>query len=175
MRSSRAVVLTTERLTLERLETGDLDMLYTLLSNGEVHRYFPGALSFEESRVMLDNILTRYETEGTCFWGVFLKPENTFAGICGIIRQTIDDTVEYEIAYRFLPQFWKQGYATEAAGGCIRHAAEKLNLSSIISLIRPENMPSIAVAKRCGLEYERDILFHEMVHGVYRRRLTTME
>lgn len=62
-----------------------------------------------------------------------------------------------EVAYLLAKGFWGQGLATEAARGMRDHAFERLGLSRLICLIDRENRASIAVARRIGMAFEREI------------------
>ncbi len=158
----------TERLKLEMINEYHFDNLCKLLSNKKVHKYFPKVLSEIESKEFYEKILSRYKADGYCFWAVIRRTDNEFLGICGILKQKIDGQVESEIGYRLLDAFWCKGYATEAAKGCIDYAKEKLTKKSVISLIRSVNYPSIRVAEKNGFQYEKDTIFHELSHRVYR-------
>ena len=48
-------------------------------------------------------------------------------------------------------EFWGRGYATEAARVALDYAFTELGQPRVISLIRPENDRSIAVAARLGM------------------------
>lgn len=142
--------------------------LFRLLSNPVVHKYFPKTLNGKEAEDFYERIQFRYKSDGFCFWAVIRKSDEIFLGICGLLSQTIDSKKEVEVGYRFSDEFWGQGYGPEAARGCIEYAKEKLKLSSIISLIRSVNHQSIRVAEKNGLTFEKEILFHDIPHNLYR-------
>ena len=52
-----------------------------------------------------------------------------------------------------LPEYQGQGYATEAATALARLAFGTLGACLVSALIQPHNAPSIAVARRLGMEY----------------------
>lgn len=60
---------------------------------------------------------------------------------------------------------------TEAAQGCIKYAKDVLGVKSIVSLILERNKQSIRVAEKNGLTYEKETVFHELNHQVYRLNL----
>jgi RimJ/RimL family protein N-acetyltransferase len=51
-------------------------------------------------------------------------------------------------------QWWGRGFATEAGRAAIEFAFRALDSEKVISLIRPENHPSIRAAQRLGESYE---------------------
>jgi len=163
--------LTTKRLCLEKIGLKHREELYKLLSNPKVHKFFPNALDKKESEKFFEKIQQRYQSDGYCFWAVIRKRDKTFIGICGLLSQRIDGKDEIELGYRLSDDFWNQGYATEAAKGCIMYARNKLKTSSIISLIRSINKPSIRVAEKNGLKLEKETMFKELPHLVYRLNL----
>lgn len=162
------IILTTKRLRLEKIGEDHKKDLFILLSNHKVHKYFPKTLNLEESEAFFDKIQSRYNTDGFCFWAVIRKNDNVFIGICGLVSQLIEGQKEVEVGYRLSDEFWGQGYGTEAAKGCIEYAKEKLNLPSIISLIRAVNIPSIRVAEKNGLILEKEVMFHDLPNLLYR-------
>ena len=56
-----------------------------------------------------------------------------------------------EIGYLFRIKFCQRGYSTECAAACKRYAFEKLDFPAVYSIIRENNLPSIAVAVRNGM------------------------
>jgi len=61
---------------------------------------------------------------------------------------------------------WNRGLATEAAMACRDHCFD-LGLDRVISLIRPENLPSRRVAEKIGMIIEREVDWHGYRHLVY--------
>ena len=161
-------ILKTKRLCLEKIGSEHRDDLYKLLSNQKVHKFFPKALNKEESREFFEKIQNRYQSDGFCFWAVIRRTDKAFIGICGLLSQTIDGKNEIEVGYRLSDKFWNQGYGTEAAKGCIMYAKDELKIPSIISLIQSVNKPSIRVAEKNGLKIEKETMFQELPHLVYR-------
>ena len=162
------IILTTKRLRLEKIEGEHKADLFRLLSNPKVHKYFPKALNEKESEEFYKGIQDRYKSHGICFWAVIRKSDDTFLGICGLFPQIIEEKKEVEVGYRFSDKFWGQGYGPEAAKGCIEYAKERLKLESVISLIRSVNLQSIRVAEKNKLKLEKEVMFHNRPHNLYR-------
>lgn len=163
-------ILETERLILETIEQERFEDLAELLANAKVHRFFPKTLNKQESREFLNEIQKRQNQDGLSFWAVIRKNDKRFLGICGLFKQNIDNIDEIEVGYRINDEFWGNGYGTEAAKGCITYAKNILGLSSVISLILKDNKQSIRVAEKNGLILEKETMFHDKIHQVYRIR-----
>lgn len=149
-------ILETKRLILEEIENERFDDLANLLANENVHRYFPKTLNRNESYEFIEKVKKRQNEDGVSFWSVLRKDDSQFLGICGLLKQTIDEKDEVEVGYRINDVYWGKGYGTEAAEGCIKYAKDKLGLMSVISLILPENKQSIRVAEKNGLKLEKE-------------------
>jgi len=162
------IILATKRLRLEKIGEEHKKDLFSLLSNPKVHKYFPKTLDDREKEEFFEKIQHQYNTIGYCFWAVIRKKDETFLGICGLLAQVIEEKKEVEVGYRLSDEFWGNGYGPEAALGCIEYAKEKLKVPSIISLIRSVNIQSIRVAEKNGLVFEKEVMFHDMPHNLYR-------
>lgn len=57
---------------------------------------------------------------------------------------------DFEIGWTVRSQFWRLGYASEAATACLKHAFTDLGRLDVVSLISPDNTRSIGVAERIG-------------------------
>ena len=167
----RSAIITTERLYLVKITEKYFEDLYSLLSNKEVQRYFPSTLSREETKNFYGKIQKRYKDDGFCFLAVIRKQDNVFLGICGLLKQEIDNKVETEIGYRFLNKYWGNGFATEAVKGCVRYVKEKQLFKKLIILSIPQNTPSIKVAERAGFAYLNDTTFQGLTHRIYQIKL----
>ena len=76
----------------------------------------------------------------------------TLVGSCGFKGPpTADGTVE--IGYSVLPDFRRQGYATEAAQGLISHAFAHPEVALVIAETLPDLLPSLGVLRKIGFGY----------------------
>jgi RimJ/RimL family protein N-acetyltransferase len=96
-----------------------------------------------------------------------LKADRKFAGDCGLVHQQVDGATEVEVGYALARNYQGQGLATEAARACLDYAFSDLGLQRVISLIRPENLPSRRVAERNGMSVEKETIFVGLPHLVY--------
>jgi len=168
-------ILETERLDLQTIEEDDFEELANLLANEKVHKFFPKTLNRQESQEFLKKNQKRQIEDGLSFWAVIRKDDLRFLGICGLLKQIIDEKEEIEVGYRINDEFWGKGYGTEAAKGCLEYAKNKLRLSTVISCILKENRQSIRVAEKNGLTLEKESVFHGLIHQVYRIQLQNLK
>ena len=163
-----SAVISTERLVLRRLTPDDFDAVCRIHSDPEVMWVYGGVFSEQQTREWMQRNLDRYVRDGVGFFAITLKNTGELIGCGGIIMQETDQGVEPEVGYQMRRDQQGKGYATEMARGCMEYAFNVLTANHIISLIRPDNMPSRRVAEKNGLIVDREMMFHDMPHLVYR-------
>jgi len=162
------VILDTPRLILREMVPEDLNFLADMLGHPEVMRYYPKIATRDEARQSLERQLRRYEEDGHGPWLVLLRETGQPIGRCGVAMQEVECQREPEVGYMLHRPFWKQGYATEAATACRNWALHVRGYPYVISLVRPENTPSQAVARRMGMQLWKETMFHDLKHIVFR-------
>jgi ribosomal-protein-alanine N-acetyltransferase len=176
-------ILQTPHLQLREFIPEDVDALSQILSDPETMRYYPaphGRAGYDRAGVELwiERNRQRYQNDGVGLWAMELKKTielkktqnmNTpeLVGDCGIVLQQIEAEHLYEIGYHLRRDLWGQGLATEAAIACRDWAFANLKTDRLISLIRPENLPSRRVAERVGMTIWREVNWHGLHHYVY--------
>ena len=75
--------------------------------------------------------------------------------MCGLLKR--DELPDPDIGFAFLPDFWNQGYAYEAAAAVMKDARERLNLQRILAITNQDNEASIKLLQKLGLQIERVI------------------
>lgn len=149
--------LETERLVLRPFAMDDLDGIHEVLGDPVSMRYYPAPFTREQSERWIEWNLGHYRDHGHGLWVLESKVTGELVGDCGLIPQTIDGRREIEVGWHVRRDLQRQGLATEAARECVRYAFEEMGLSRLISLIRPENVPSRRVAEKLGMEVEKEI------------------
>jgi len=165
-------ILATQRLLLRELVADDLDALALVLSDPETMRFYPAALDRAGVAAWIERNRRRYIDAGHGLWAMVLKSSGEVVGDCGLSRQTVDGTDEIEIGYHVRRDLWGQGYAPEAARACQGYGFARLGADRLISLIRPENLPSRRVAEKTGLSLWKEVIWRDLPHCVYMIRRT---
>ena len=152
------LIMETPRLILREMNPDDFAALCAMLRDPEVMYAYAHAFSEDEVRQWLDRQLQRYRQDGFGLWAVTLKtedgPPGAMIGQCGLTRQEcppVSPGRVPEVGYLFRKSRWHQGYATEAARACRDYAFTTLGAGEVFSIIRANNAPSLAVARRNGM------------------------
>ena len=161
------IILETPRLQLRRLTLTDVDDLFGIWGDAETMRFYPQPLERAALDEWFARQFKRYDDDGIGLWAVMRKSDGAFIGDCGLLIQEVDGVLETEVSYHTNKQFWGQGYAPEAARGCMKYGFNQLKRERIISMIRPENTPSRRVAEKNGLRIEKELFWHGYQHLVY--------
>ena len=160
-------ILETERLVLREFTADDADAMVLVLSDPETMKYYPAPLDRKGTQHWIERNLGRYVNDGVGLWAMVLKTTGETIGDCGIIRQLVEDEYLYEIGYHLRRDQWGKGLATEAAIACREWGFANLKADRLISLIRPENVPSRRVAERNGMTIWKEVAWREINHCVY--------
>lgn len=100
-------------------------------------------------------------------WAIILCETNQLIGMIGLTDLVIENDKFVELSYRLHPAFWKKGYALEATTSLIIYAFTKLNLENVFAFIEPANVNSKVIAEKLGMNFKKQILFHDKVIDVY--------
>ena len=165
-------MLSTNRLLLRELTLDDRPALCRILQDPIAMTAYEHAFSDEEVDVWLDRQLERYRSDGFGLWAVLLRSTGEMIGQCGLTWQEIPGDRVPEIGYLFERAHWHQGYATEAAIACKRHAFDTLDFPAVYSIIRDNNYASQRVAERNGMTRIGMFVKHyygvDMPHWIYK-------
>jgi len=156
-------ILETKRLTLRQFVPEDAAENYRIYSDAATMRFMgrgPGSVEAEREQIR-KHIANYYDTYGFGLWAVVLKETGRLIGRCGLLHQQIEGGIEIEVSYLLDRHYWGKGLATEAAREVVRAGFERFKLVRIVALIMPENTASISVAKKIGMEYEREVAYKD--------------
>jgi RimJ/RimL family protein N-acetyltransferase len=150
----------TDRLHLRQFRTDDLDALAVVFAKREVWQFpFGRALSREETAAFLEARIDEYESCGVGCWLASERATGRVVGYVGISVPTFYPEIlpTVEVGWRFDPDVWGRGYATEGARAALDQSFGPLGLDRVCSLPQAENTASVAVAERLGMRRERTV------------------
>lgn len=146
----------TERLILRPFVEEDAAAWLPLISLPEIIRYTGDtpAGSVEEARERLcSRPLRDYEVYGFGRLAVIEKASGRLVGFCGF--KFVTELGETDIGYRFLPDCWGKGYATESAAALMRDGRRAHGIRRVVGTVHPDNPASGRVLEKLGLRFER--------------------
>jgi RimJ/RimL family protein N-acetyltransferase len=154
----RMKVLETERMTLRWLTLEDAPFLLELMNDPAfIQNVADRGLrtTTDAANYIAEKMLPSYEQFGFGMNVAELKETGMPIGTCGLFKRETMDHVD--IGYAFLRQFWRQGFAYEAAAAVIVHGRETLHIPKIVGMTAPGNESSIKLLEKLGLRFERMI------------------
>lgn len=160
--------LTTERLILRGFEARDVEPYAGMMADPEVTRFLGDGkpLSRADAWRQMALILGHWTLRGYGLWAVEERETGRLLGRIGCFEP--EGWPGLEIGYALGRHAWGRGYAREAAAASLAWARETLGRRDIISIIRPDNEPSIRVATALGAEKGETIEFFGGTAVIYR-------
>lgn len=165
----------TDRLIIRAMNTHDLDALFTIMSDPEVVNQ-TAALELQtnisETKVLLDSIIQEYQKKHTPDWimlAIADKHDQKMLGFCCYFGYT-PAFARLEFGYTLSRAYWGKGYATEAARAFVNFCFNTMGLNRIEATVYPENIGSVKVLEKLGMQYEGLMRQHVMRNGQFRDR-----
>lgn len=148
-------ILETERLLLREITLNDKEALFQLHTDPAVQKYTgePLVESIEEMERAIQTRISDYVKYGYGRWATFLKEEMQFIGWAGLAY--LPEFDEIDLGYRFSPQYWGKGYATEASRAILTYGFDALKLERIIAIAMKGNGASIRVMEKVGMAFDK--------------------
>jgi RimJ/RimL family protein N-acetyltransferase len=162
--------LETERLILRPMAQDDLEAFLPVVSDPFSMRFYPRPFDREMARTWIERVEQRYERDGFGLLSVIERATGAMIGDCGPMRMETGHGTFVELGWHIRRNRQGLGFATEAAGACRDYAWEVLDVDRLISIIRPENVPSWSVARAIGFRPWRGDVRAGMAHILWSGR-----
>lgn len=152
----------TKRLQHRAFTLDDAEAFFALNSNPDIMRFTgePMLSSVDEARTAIASY-PDFDERGYGRWASVLKETQTIIGFCGL--KYLADLDAVDVGYRFLPQYWGRGLATEACIASLDFGFNTLRLEEIIGLVLPENAASIRVLEKAGMQPNGELFLDDTV------------
>jgi [ribosomal protein S5]-alanine N-acetyltransferase len=175
-----------ERLILRRIEQPDFEFFARVHADPLVARYIGTgrARSVQETHALLEAFCETYKDLQLGPLAVLRKSDGVLIGRCGLSDMAVEVQTaseklprvwfqrsqvpsntnvifEQELGYTFDRAYWGQGFASEAAARVFEYRSSRMPFRRIVSVIHPDNGPSIKIAKKCGACQEDSVMLME--------------
>jgi len=150
------IVLATDRLLLRHMTEDDAAFVCELLNEPSFIQYIGdrGVRTLEDAREYIrTGPMESYAQHGFGLYTVVLKERGDAAGICGLLKR--DALEDPDVGFAFLPRYWSQGYAFEAAAAVLEHGRHTHDMTRILAITSPDNVASITLLAKLGFHFER--------------------
>jgi ribosomal-protein-alanine N-acetyltransferase len=155
-------VLFTERLRLEPFNELHLEGLHAMNSRPEVMRYISGQPETrEQTAASIARVQRCWAAWGTSWWALIEAQSGRIVGAGSVqhLRREAEPVADLEllranpleIGWRLHPDFWHQGFASEAAVRMAAFAFEDLAVAELLAVRHPDNAASARVMDRLGM------------------------
>lgn len=150
------MIVATERLILREIFAADADFILNLLNQPSFIRYIGdrGVKNRDDARRYIENRFAQsYRKFGFGLYAVARKTDETPLGICGFVKR--DALPAPDIGFAFLPEFWSQGYAFEAARAALDYGKNVLKFENVLAITSKDNEISGKLLEKLGFEFQR--------------------
>jgi [ribosomal protein S5]-alanine N-acetyltransferase len=167
------IITETERLIIRKILPTDVDEMFELHSDPEVHRFLGNKTVTNKEQIvdMINFVRQQYIDFGVGRWAIIDKKTNEFIGWTGlewVTKETNNHKNYYDLGYRLIKRFWGQGIATESAFASLDYAFNKLNAKEVYAIADCENQGSNKILKKVGLKFIETFDHEGIKHNWYK-------
>ncbi len=145
----RVETIQTNRLSLRGFQKEDARLAISIWNDPEMGEYLPDEAMEKIDEAYLKEIEALPEDEECCYMIAELQATHERVGTCSFIPS--EDGKVYDIAYCVHRKYWRNGYATEMAGGMVDYARHH-GAARVTVRVNRENAASNAIARKLGFE-----------------------
>ena len=160
--------LKTNRLLLRKFASSDLNFVHHHFSNAKVTEFLydnEPAESIDAARKILDWCMD-FSSPTHTRWCITLLDNKTQIGTCGFHNYDSTNNAS-EIGYDLLPDYWNNGYMSEALTEMLSYGFEHLGLNRIYAFVFVNNAASNRLLERLGFSLEGVIREKHYYRGKY--------
>jgi RimJ/RimL family protein N-acetyltransferase len=145
---------TTNRLILRPPTPDDLASLFSIYGDPATHQFNPfGPLTHrDQAQTVLDGWLAHWAEKGYGQWAICTRESpDEVIGFGGLDARCYGDVVRLNLGYRFGPQAWGRGFATELSQAALDFGFAELRVPEVYAIVRPLHHASIRVLEKVGM------------------------
>jgi ribosomal-protein-alanine N-acetyltransferase len=163
----------TERLILREILETDLDGMFELDSDPEVHHYLGNQTVSDKNQTakVINYVRQQYIDNGIGRWAVIDKRTNAFIGWTGlkfVTELTNGRQNYYDLGYRLKRVYWGQGIATETALISLDYAFNKLKIDEVYAAANCENLASNKILQKVGMRFMETFYYEDILCNWYK-------
>jgi len=152
------VILETPRLRVRELQLDDAAFILDLVNQPSWLRNIgdKGVRTLADAENYIrTGPMAMYARHGFGLYRLELRDSGVAIGMCGLIKR--DNLDDVDVGYALHPDYWRQGYASEAVTATLAWGHTRFGLRRIVAIVSPHNEESIRVLERAGFAFEKMI------------------
>ena len=150
-------IFRTKRLAVRAWQASDLPSLHRILGDAQTMAHWPEPYDMDGSKAWLTRSIEAMAAHGHARWCCQRLADGQVIGDVGIVRMPLDEQWVNDLGYIIHRDYWRLGYAYEAAAGAVAWARAQ-GLDRLAANMAKDNLPSVAVAKKLGMECVREFV-----------------
>ena len=160
------------RILLREIEESDIDDMFEMDSDPEVHRYLGNSPVTSKNQIeeVIHFIRNQYKENGIGRWAVIDKETNEMVGWSGfkLITETTNGQVGYyDFGYRFKRKHCGKGFAMESALLSLYYAFDEMHLKKVMAIADCKNEVSNYILQKLGFRLIEDFDYDGVLHNWY--------
>ncbi|GAB3564645.1 GNAT family N-acetyltransferase [Amycolatopsis endophytica] len=159
----------TDRLLLRALDPDDRDDVVEIQTDPRTNVHHPGPPGVDETEVKLTAWLEHWKAHGFGYVAVVALDSREVVGIGGLQHLEFGGVRLLNLYYRFRPEAWGRGYATEMATAVVEWAEREMPELPVQISVNIANAPSLRVAERLGFTAYTETFYDGAVSRHFRR------
>ncbi|KLA32049.1 GNAT family N-acetyltransferase [Bacillus cereus] len=150
-------IIHTKRLFMRKPIIEDIDQFYSILKEEAVGKWLAKSreMSKGEANDYIMQLISHWEQYDFGVWLLVNRNTGKLLGHCGLRK--VKEAGEIEIMYLLAPEYWGNGYASEAVEASIQYAIETMNVKRIIARVKIANENSKKLLRKLGFTYTHDV------------------
>lgn len=163
----------TERFFLREILPSDVEGLFELDSDPEVHKYLGNKPVTDKSQIVdvIKFIRQQYVDNGIGRWAIIDKKTNAFIGWTGlkfVTNWTNNHQFYYDLGYRLKRKYWGLGIATETAMLSLEYAFKVLKLYEVYAAASCKNIASNKILRKIGMNFIETFYYEDIECNWYK-------
>ena len=157
----------TERLILREMLPSDMEGMFELDSDPEVHKYLGNKPVTDREQIIqvINQIRQQYVDNGIGRWAIIDKKTDEFIGWAGLkfVSELTNNHQNFiDVGYRLRRKYWGQGIATETGTLALAYAFNQLNAQEVYAAASCENIGSNKILHKIGMNLVETFYYEDI-------------
>ncbi len=157
----------TERFILREILQSDLDGMFELDSDPEVHKHLGNKTISDKNQIaqVINFVRQQYIDHGIGRWAIIDKRTNAFMGWTGlkfVTEVTNGHKNYYDLGYRLIRKYWGLGIATETALISLDYAFNTIKIDEVYAAASCENLASNKILQKVGMNFIETFYYEDI-------------